>query len=227
MTRNGRPAHADGARRSRAPLHPQGPRGQNGQDPESHRVGQRREALGELRRLGRIEGPVDPGADRRPQPNPGVEELEASGATRFRGPHPTRRWGTVVGSTADALRGGWTDEDNVSRSGKVPAGCPPTAANQLSFAVTTRRHRGFCVRVCPSAVRALTRRALTSTFVPKQGWRWRESNPRPSKHHRAFSERSRRSDLGSPARRRRRRGTPVGKMSPAVGRHGHRVSPTG
>ena len=34
-------------------------------------------------------------------------------------------------------------------------------------------------------------------FMNTQSWRWRESNPRPSASHRAFSERSRRLDLGA------------------------------
>ena len=37
-------------------------------------------------------------------------------------------------------------------------------------------------------------------------WRWRESNPRPSTSHRAFSERSRCSNVRLPARHRHRRG---------------------
>ena len=34
-------------------------------------------------------------------------------------------------------------------------------------------------------------------FMNTHGWRWRESNPRPSASHRAFSERSRQLDLGA------------------------------
>jgi len=35
------------------------------------------------------------------------------------------------------------------------------------------------------------------TVSPEHPWRWRESNPRPSASHRAFSERSQRLSLGS------------------------------